>query len=114
MNRRLRLAGSQLYLVLEGTPPASVLEAALRGGVDVVQLRDKELSDDELVRAAAPFREACDRHGALFVLNDRPDLVAACSADKSSTASPAEPMRSPWTPVRPTADRLILHVASRR
>jgi thiamine-phosphate pyrophosphorylase len=28
-----------------------------------------------------PFQEACRRHGALFVLNDRPDLVAACGAD---------------------------------
>ena len=81
MNRRLRLAESLLYVVLDGGTPAGVLEAALRGGVDVVQLRDKELSDDELVRAAAPFRQACDRHGALFVLNDRPDLVDACGAD---------------------------------
>ena len=81
MNRRLRLAEARLYLVLEGRPPAGVLEAALRGGVDVVQLRDKELADDELVRAAEPFRHACDASGALFVLNDRPELVAACRAD---------------------------------
>jgi len=81
MNRRLRLAEARLYLVLEGRPPAGVLEAALRGGVDVVQLRDKELADDELVRAAEPFRQACDASGALFVLNDRPELVAACRAD---------------------------------
>ena len=52
----------------------------MRGGVDVVQLRDKELSDDELVAAAEPFRAACEEHGALFVLNDRPDLVEACGA----------------------------------
>ena len=81
MNRRLRLAEARLYLVLEGRPPAGVLEAALRGGVDIVQLRDKELADDELVRAAGPFRRACDAFGALFVLNDRPELVAACRAD---------------------------------
>jgi thiamine-phosphate pyrophosphorylase len=47
----------------------------------MVQLRDKSASDDELVRAAAVFRRLCDEHGALFWLNDRPDLVAACSAD---------------------------------
>jgi thiamine-phosphate pyrophosphorylase len=81
MNRRLRLREARLYFVLEGRPPAGVLEAALRGGVDVVQLRDKELSDDELVRAAEPFRRACAAHGALFVLNDRPELVAATGAD---------------------------------
>jgi len=59
----------------------ALLDAALRGGVDVVQLRDKELPDDELIRAAEPFRRACDRHGALFVLNDRPDLVERAHAD---------------------------------
>ncbi|HEY2072954.1 MAG TPA: thiamine phosphate synthase, partial [Gaiellaceae bacterium] len=80
MNASLRLAGARLYLVLDGAH-AHVLDAALRGGVDVVQLRDKDLPDDELVRAAEPFRRACDAHGALFVLNDRPDLVAACRAD---------------------------------
>ena len=58
-----------------------LLAAALAGGVDMVQLRDKEASDDELVRAAAVFRRLCDEHGALFWLNDRPDLVEACGAD---------------------------------
>lgn len=85
MNRRPRLAEARLYLVLEARPhghdPSAILDAALRGGVDVVQLRDKDLPDDELVRAATPFRHACDAHGALFVLNDRPDLVEACGAD---------------------------------
>jgi len=71
---------AQLYVVLDGAH-THVLDAALRGGVDVVQLRDKEASDDDLVRAAESFRGACDTYGALFVLNDRPDLVAACGAD---------------------------------
>ena len=83
--RRERLARSRLYLVLEARPhgedPRSLLDAALRGGVDVVQLRDKELGDEALVAAAEPFRAACAEHDALFVLNDRPDLVEACGAD---------------------------------
>jgi thiamine-phosphate pyrophosphorylase len=83
--RRERLARSRLYLVLEARPhaadPRPLLDAALRGGVDVVQLRDKNLDDDALIAAAEPFRAACDAHDALFVLNDRPDLVAACGAD---------------------------------
>ncbi len=83
--RRERLAGSRLYLVLEARPrgegPSPLLQAALRGGVDVVQLREKELPDEALVAAAEPFREMCAEHGALFVLNDRPDLVEACDAD---------------------------------
>jgi len=85
IERRARLARSRLYLVLEARPhgenPGPLLDAALRGGVDVVQLRDKELRDEELVRAAEPFRRACDAHGALFVLNDRPELVERCDAD---------------------------------
>jgi len=83
--RRERLARSRLYLVLEarprGTDPRPLLDAALRGGVDVVQLRDKSLDDEALIAAAEPFRAACHSHDALFVLNDRPDLVAACEAD---------------------------------
>lgn len=85
IDRSDRLARSRLYLVLEARPhgqdPRPLLDAALRGGVDVVQLRDKELGDEALVEAAAPFRAACVAHGALFVLNDRPDLVEACGAD---------------------------------
>lgn len=77
---RDRLADSRLYLVL-AADDAPVLEPALRGGVDIVQLRDKELDDDALVAAAGPFRAACSEHGALFVLNDRPELVEACVAD---------------------------------
>lgn len=83
--RRERLLLSRLYLVLEARPrgedPRPLLNAALRGGVDVVQLRDKGLGDEALVAAAEPFRAACEEHGALFVLNDRPDLVEACGAD---------------------------------
>ncbi len=83
--RRARLARSRLYLVLEARPhgedPRPLLDAALRGGVDIVQLRDKELDDSGLIAAADPFRAACEDHGALFVLNDRPDLVDACAAD---------------------------------
>ena len=83
--RRARLARSRLYLVLEARPhgqdPSDLLASALRGGVDIVQLRDKELGDDELVAAAEPFRRACDEHGALFVLNDRPELAERCGAD---------------------------------
>lgn len=78
--RRARLARSRLYFVT-GPVSEELLDAALRGGVDVVQLRDKDLSDDDLVAAAEPFRRACERHGGLFVLNDRPDLVERCGAD---------------------------------
>jgi thiamine-phosphate pyrophosphorylase len=81
-SRRERLGRARLYFVTEVRPGLEeLLAAALAGGVDMVQLRDKSASDDELVRAAAVFRRLCDEHRALFWLNDRPDLVEACGAD---------------------------------
>jgi thiamine-phosphate pyrophosphorylase len=80
MTPRERLADTRLYLVCDARPRA-FLDAALRGGADLIQLRDKSLSDEELVAAAKTFRAAADAHGALFILNDRPDLVEACHAD---------------------------------
>jgi thiamine-phosphate pyrophosphorylase len=73
---RERLATARLYLVCPAKP-RDWLAAAVRGGVDLVQLRDKALDDDAIVAAADAFRG----HDALFILNDRPDLVAACGAD---------------------------------
>jgi thiamine-phosphate pyrophosphorylase len=107
--RRERLARSRLYLVLEARPhgddPGLLLDAALRGGVDIVQLRDKELGDEALVEAAAPFRAACVEHGALFVLNDRPDLVAACGADGVHVGRTDTPVAEARALVGP--DRLV-------
>jgi thiamine-phosphate pyrophosphorylase len=80
MTPRERLADTRLDLVCDARGRA-FLDAALRGGADLIQLRDKTLSDEELVAAAKTFRAAADAHGALFILNDRPDLVEACDAD---------------------------------
>jgi thiamine-phosphate pyrophosphorylase len=77
---RERLRRARLYLVVEAAAE-HVLPAALRGGVDMVQLRDKELDDDSLLEAAARFRAICEEHGALFWLNDRADLALAAGAD---------------------------------
>jgi thiamine-phosphate pyrophosphorylase len=84
--RRERLRRAHLYLVI-GTADCGlrtaddVVAAALRGGVDLVQLRDKDGSDEAIVEAGLRFRRLCDEHGALFVVNDRPDLALACGAD---------------------------------
>ncbi|HET8822438.1 MAG TPA: thiamine phosphate synthase [Thermoleophilaceae bacterium] len=81
-SRRERLRRARLYFVTDVQPGLEeLLAAALSGGVDMVQLRDKEASDEELVSAASVFRRLCDEHGVLFWLNDRPDLVEACGAD---------------------------------
>jgi thiamine-phosphate pyrophosphorylase len=80
-DRRRRLADARLYLVCDARSDA-FLDAALRGGVDIVQLRVKDPGDDDvLLDAGRRFARACASHGALFILNDRPDLVAAAGAD---------------------------------
>jgi thiamine-phosphate pyrophosphorylase len=80
MTPRERLRTARLYLVCDARP-LEWLRAALRGGVDLIQLRDRSLDDAGLIEAAVAFRTAADEAGALFMLNDRPDLVAACDAD---------------------------------
>ena len=83
--RRERLLRARLYLVCPARPggrnAGPLVRAALGGGVDVVQLREKDATDEELRGAAAELRAACDEHGALLILNDRPDLAWACGAD---------------------------------
>jgi thiamine-phosphate pyrophosphorylase len=81
VDRRERLSDARLYFVADRDGMARALDAALAGGADLFQLRDKDASDDELLEAAADARERCHAAGALFVLNDRPDLAKACGAD---------------------------------
>jgi thiamine-phosphate pyrophosphorylase len=80
-DRRARRARARLYLVTDAGMPAGAVRAALAGGVDMVQLRDRSLDDEGVLAAAAPLRAACDAHGALLWINDRPDLALAAGAD---------------------------------
>jgi thiamine-phosphate pyrophosphorylase len=81
VDRRQQLRDARLYFVADRDGMARALDGALAGGVDLFQLRDKHASDDELLAAAQEARERCHAAGALFVLNDRPDLAARCGAD---------------------------------
>ena len=76
-----RLAQSRLYFVTDAATPTELLRAALDGGVDMVQLRDPTATNAALMSAAERFRSACDEAGALFWVNDRPDLALAAGAD---------------------------------
>jgi thiamine-phosphate pyrophosphorylase len=78
--RRQRLQEAQLYLVCDAQPDV-FLDAALRGGVDVVQLRMKDAADEEIVHTARRYGRICAHHDALLILNDRPDLVERAGAD---------------------------------
>jgi thiamine-phosphate pyrophosphorylase len=80
MDRRRRLRDAHLYLVCDIRDDA-FLDAALTGGVDVLQLRAKDADDAAIVAAGRRFAARTAAHGALFILNDRPDLVEAVGAD---------------------------------
>src|SRR5919198_565047 len=60
---------------------ADFVEAALRGGVDVVQLREKGMEAREELAYAQVLAAAAARHGALWAVNDRADLALAAGAD---------------------------------
>jgi thiamine-phosphate pyrophosphorylase len=79
-SRRERLQAARLYLVCDEQSD-EFLHAALRGGVDLVQLRMKHASDHEVLAAAHRFKRVCAEDAALFIVNDRPELAAAVDAD---------------------------------
>lgn len=56
-------------------------EMACAGGADVIQLRDKNLLDDEFVRIANRVREICHRHNATLIVNDRVNAARRAEAD---------------------------------
>ena len=75
-------ADARLYLVTGARPDLpAFLEAAVRGGVDLVQLREKRLPDGELLRVLEEARAVTRRLGVPLVVNDRPDLAVLVGAD---------------------------------
>jgi thiamine-phosphate pyrophosphorylase len=83
--RRARLDAARLYLVCDSRPGgralADVLPGAIAGGVDVVQLREKDGEREQLLAPAREARELCAGLGALFVVNDDPLLAREAGAD---------------------------------
>lgn len=75
------LTGRRLYLCTPDRPDLDrFLHAAMSGGVDVVQLRDKHLDAGPLVDRATLAARCCAAHGVPFVVNDRPDVALASGA----------------------------------
>jgi thiamine-phosphate pyrophosphorylase len=79
------LSSSRLYVLLTGSQCQAALdwtiERAVAGGVDIVQLREKTLSDRELLARARNVRSWTRKAGALFIVNDRPDIARLAEAD---------------------------------
>jgi thiamine-phosphate pyrophosphorylase len=75
-------ADRRLYLVAPARPGLlHLIEAAVAGGVDLVQVREKSLSDAALLGALEEAREVTRRLGIPLVVNDRPDLAVLAEAD---------------------------------
>ena len=77
-----QLSAPPLYLV---TSPCdnlpSVVEAALNGGLQIVQYRDKQANDLARLQTARKLKQLCNQYDALFIVNDRVDLALAVEAD---------------------------------
>lgn len=82
---RARLADARLYLCTDARSDrgdlAEFADAALAGGVDIIQLRDKALEARPELVALEVLADACQRHGALLAVNDRADVALAARAD---------------------------------
>src|ERR671932_1762021 len=81
MKPKDRLQGARLLLVTDSRPDlVTRVQAAVRGGVDIVQLRDKRTPREELLPLAMKLKEICERAGALFTVNDDVELARLSGA----------------------------------
>ena len=75
-----------LYLVTDAAlsrerSPRAVVEAAIRGGVTVVQYREKNASTRQMIAEAHELLELCRQYSVPFIVNDRVDVALAVDAD---------------------------------
>ena len=59
----------------------SCIEEAIKGGVGIVQLREKNISTKDFYEKALKVKEICKNYGVLFIINDRLDIAQAVKAD---------------------------------
>ncbi len=80
-----KLSEANLYLCTSvhgsESPLLYFVEQCIKGGVDIVQLRDKEIEDDEIIKYGNKLSDLCHEYDVPFILNDRPDLIAETRAD---------------------------------
>ena len=76
----------KLYLVtdsdiLRGRDFYNCIEEALKGGVTMLQLREKNASGKEFLEKAIKLRELTKKYNVKFIINDRVDIAMLCDAD---------------------------------
>ncbi len=80
-----RLSQARLYVLIDGRSSLDdfrrLAQTLIHSGVHVLQLRDKNLADRQLLERARLLRELTRGSGTLLIINDRPDLATLCQAD---------------------------------
>ena len=66
---------------LNGRTLYEQVEEALKGGVTCVQLREKNLSEEEFLREAKELNELCKKYNVPFIINDNVEIAVKCNAD---------------------------------
>lgn len=82
----MELKACKIYLVTDekaclGKDFYTCIEEAIKGGVKIVQLREKNISTKDFYEKALKVKEICENYGALFIINDRLDIAQAVGAD---------------------------------
>lgn len=84
--RMEKFVGAGIYFVTsqslsKGRSTVEIVRSALKGGIKLVQLREKDLTDSEMTELAMEIRAMTANAGALLIINDRPDVAIAVNAD---------------------------------
>ncbi|HEU4963436.1 MAG TPA: thiamine phosphate synthase [Bacilli bacterium] len=79
MDSRLYVITGQAFM--QGRSLEEVITAAIRGGADAIQLREKEFTGRELLAAGHLLRRVTREHGVRLIINDRIDVAKAVDAD---------------------------------
>ena len=82
----MELKACKIYLVTDekaclGKGFYVCIEEAIKGGVKIVQLREKNISTKDFYEKALKVKEICENYGALFIINDRLDIAQVVGAD---------------------------------
>ena len=82
----MKLKDCKIYLVTDekscnGKNFYKCIEESIKGGVKIVQLREKNISTKDFYEKALKVKEICKNYGVLFIINDRLDITQAVEAD---------------------------------
>lgn len=81
-----KIADNSLYLVISqeycrGRTAVEIAKAAIGGGVDMIQMREKDRPRRELIRLGKELAGLCEKYGVTFIVNDDPAIAKDVSAD---------------------------------